>query len=161
PAANFTGTVSAAATFRAWDQTAGTAGTKVDTTANGGGTAFSSATVSAAITVNPSADTPSVTNATTNQDTQTTSGLVVTRNWADGAEVTYFKVTNIKNGTLFLSDGTTPVSANTFVSFGSGTVSLKFTPATDLNGSVPATPFSFDVQAATGSSDALLGGGVV
>ena len=39
------------------------------------------------VVVNPVADTPSVTNATTNEDTQTTSGLVISRNVADGAEV--------------------------------------------------------------------------
>ena len=40
-----------------------------------------------AITVNPIADTPSVTNATTNEDIQTASGLVISRNAADSAEV--------------------------------------------------------------------------
>ena len=38
-------------TFRAWDQTSGTAGTKVDVSTNGGTTAFSTATASSAITV--------------------------------------------------------------------------------------------------------------
>ena len=42
-----------------------------------------------------------VTNATTNEDTQTTSGLVISRNAADGAEVTHFKITGISNGTLY------------------------------------------------------------
>ena len=54
----------------------------------------------------PVADTPSVTDATTNEDTQTTNGLVISRNAADGAEVTHFKITGITNGTLALSDGT-------------------------------------------------------
>src|SRR5207244_3996616 len=38
------------------------------------------------LTVNPVGDTPSVTNATTNEDTQSTSGLVISRNPVDGAE---------------------------------------------------------------------------
>src|SRR5204862_474018 len=46
----------------------------------GGGTA------TATITVNAVADTPSVTDATTDEDTQTTSGLVISRNAADGTE---------------------------------------------------------------------------
>ena len=44
-----------------------------------------SAAVSLAVTVTGVADTPSVTNATTNEDTQTTSGLVISPNAADGA----------------------------------------------------------------------------
>ena len=44
PAANYNGTSTAALTLRAWDQTSGTAGTQVDTSSNGGTTAFSSAT---------------------------------------------------------------------------------------------------------------------
>ena len=39
----------------------------------------------------PGWHTPSVANTTTNEDTQTTSGLVISRNVADGVEVTYFK----------------------------------------------------------------------
>ncbi len=45
-------------TFRAWDQTAGTVGTKVDTSINGGSSAFSSSTEVASITVNAVNDTP-------------------------------------------------------------------------------------------------------
>uniref|UniRef100_UPI002ED09481 retention module-containing protein n=1 Tax=Candidatus Sororendozoicomonas aggregata TaxID=3073239 RepID=UPI002ED09481 len=56
PDANFNG--SATFDFRAWDQTAGTAGTQVDTTANGGLTAFSALTETASITINPVNDAP-------------------------------------------------------------------------------------------------------
>ncbi|MCC9598944.1 DUF4347 domain-containing protein [Stieleria sp. JC731] len=45
-------------TFRAWDQTSGAAGSKVDTSTNGGTSAFSSATESAAITVTAINDDP-------------------------------------------------------------------------------------------------------
>lgn len=48
---DFNGTVSDGVTFRAWDRTSGTAGTKVSTTSNGGSSAFSTATDTAAITV--------------------------------------------------------------------------------------------------------------
>ncbi|MBT2334163.1 VCBS domain-containing protein [Variovorax paradoxus] len=47
----FSGTVSDAITFRAWDQTSGAAGTTVSTVTNGGSSAFSSATDTASITV--------------------------------------------------------------------------------------------------------------
>ena len=62
------------------------------------------------ITVNAVADTPSVTGAATNEDTQSSSGLVISRNAADGVEVTHFKITGISNGTLFKSDGTTQIT---------------------------------------------------
>ncbi|WP_173012827.1 DUF4347 domain-containing protein, partial [Niveispirillum sp. SYP-B3756] len=48
---SYSGTLSNAVTFRAWDQFTGTAGSKVDTTTNGGTTAFSTATDTAALTV--------------------------------------------------------------------------------------------------------------
>jgi len=51
PNAGFVGTVTPGVSFRAWDQTSGVAGTKVDTSVNGGGTAFSTATASSSISV--------------------------------------------------------------------------------------------------------------
>ncbi len=56
--ANFSGTITDALTFRAWDQTSGTAGTNANTTANGGSSAFSSATESVNVTVNAVNDNP-------------------------------------------------------------------------------------------------------
>ncbi|MEH2570888.1 T1SS-143 domain-containing protein [Bradyrhizobium sp. AZCC 1577] len=61
PAANFNGTVTDGITFRAWDASTGTAGTKVDTSSNGGSSAFSSATDTAAVTVNAANDAPTAT----------------------------------------------------------------------------------------------------
>jgi len=58
PNTNYNGTISDAITFRAWDQTSGTAGEKVDVTSNGGTTAFSSATDTANVIVNPINDAP-------------------------------------------------------------------------------------------------------
>ncbi len=108
------------------------------------------------ITVNPVADTPSVTNATTDEDTQSTSGLIISRNAADGAEVTHFKITGITNGTLFKNDGVTPITNGTFITFAEGNAGLKFTPTADFSGSG-----SFTVQASTSSGDAGLGGSTV
>jgi Bacterial Ig domain len=108
------------------------------------------------ITVNPVADTPIVTGATTNEDTQTTSGLVLSRNAVDGTEVTSFKITNIQNGTLFQHDGITPIASGSFITVAQGNAGLKFTPAANYFG-----PASFDVQASIGNTDAGLGGSVV
>ena len=156
PNANYHGTLATAITFRAWDQTSGTNGTLADTTSNGGTTAFSTATDTASLVINPVADTPSVTNATTNEDTQTTSGLVISRNVADGAEVTHFKITGISNGTLYQNDGTTQITSGTFITFAEGNAGLKFTPTANFNGSG-----SFTVQASTSNGDAGLGGNTV
>jgi hypothetical protein len=51
PGPDFNGTVSPGITFRAWDQTSGTAGATADTTSNGGTTAFSATTAHSDITV--------------------------------------------------------------------------------------------------------------
>ena len=91
------------------------------------GTGISPAT-SATITVSPVADLPSVTNATTSVNTKTTSGLVITRNAVDGAEITHFKITNITNGTLFKNDGTTQIANNSFITSAEANAGLRFTP---------------------------------
>lgn len=108
------------------------------------------------LTITPVADTPSISNATTAEDMQTTSGLVVSRNVADGSEVTHFKITGITNGALFLNDGTTPVANGSFLTFAQANAGLRFAPAANFVESA-----TFGVQAATSSSDAGLGGGVV
>ena len=108
------------------------------------------------VQVNPVADTPSITSATTLPNTQTTSGLVVTRNAADGAEVTHVKVTNIANGSLFLNNGTTAVPAGSFVPYSDASMGFKFTPALNFQGDA-----TFDIQASTSNVDGGLGGAVV
>src|SRR5260370_9291095 len=59
-----------------------TFGFQVQGATSAAGAGLSSGFATATITVTPIADTPSVSNATTNKDTQTTSGLVITRNAA-------------------------------------------------------------------------------
>ena len=61
PNANTNGTVGTGLTFRAWDQTTGTAGSTANTTTNGGATAFSTATATASITVTAVNDAPQIT----------------------------------------------------------------------------------------------------
>ena len=60
PDASFQNAQSANITFRAWDQTSGTQGTKVDTTTNGGTTAFSTATATASVAVTGINDDPAI-----------------------------------------------------------------------------------------------------
>ncbi|MBL9156129.1 MAG: cadherin-like domain-containing protein [Verrucomicrobiales bacterium] len=108
------------------------------------------------VVVNPVADTPSITNATTLPNTQTTSGLVVSRNAADGAEVTHYQITNIQNGSLFQNDGTTAISANSFITHAEASAGLKFTPALNFQGDA-----TFQLQASTSNVVGGLGGNVV
>jgi hypothetical protein len=108
------------------------------------------------IDVRPVADTPSVTNATTDEDTQTASGLVIARNPKDGKQVRFFRITSIQNGTLFLGDGKTPIDNDGFIGADDGGKGLRFTPAPDFSGSG-----SFGIQAATADDPKGLGGGVV
>ena len=115
------------------------------------------ATVS--FTINLVADTPTVTNAVTYEDTTTTSGLVITRNAGDGPEVTNFKITNINGGTLYQNDGATVINNGDFLTVAQAGAGLKFAPFANLNSA--SSVFRFDVQASQGASDNGLGGAVV
>ena len=107
--------------------------------------------VTASITVTAVADPPQVTSASTLSQVQTTSGLIVTPNAVDGPEVTHFKISSIANGTVFLSDGTTPVGEGMFITLAQATAGLRFTPANGFSGTA-----TFLVQGATDN----LGGGL-
>lgn len=109
--------------------------------------------VAVSITVNSVVDTPSVTDATTNEDTQTTSGLVISRHPVDGGEVTHFKITAITNGTLYQNDGTTVINDGDFITYAQGNAGLRFTPAANFTGAATLV-----VQASASASDAGLGG---
>lgn len=118
-------------------------------TTNGASDPKSSAAAgTASFSVTPVADTPTVTDATTTINTQTTDGLVIDRNAVDGAEVTHFKITNITNGTLFQNDGSTQINDGDFITYAEGNAGLRFKP--DFNKNTPAgDTFSFQVQGAT------------
>ncbi len=58
PNADYNGSLPTAITFRAWDQTSGANGGTADTSTNGGTTAFSTATDTASLTINPVNDAP-------------------------------------------------------------------------------------------------------
>ncbi len=109
-------------------------GFSVQASTTGDATSLMGSVVSASITVNPVADTPSVTNASTTENTQTTSGLVISRNVVDGSEVAYFKITTITSGTLFQNNGTSQINNGDFITFAQGNAGLKFTPTTSFLG---------------------------
>ena len=89
--------------FRAWDQTSGTAGTKVDTTTNGGSTAFSVTIESASITVSSINDDP--TNAGT-----LPSDISVTEDIASNVDLSAIDLADVDHGggnlTITLSTST-------------------------------------------------------
>src|SRR5205085_705013 len=88
----------------------------------------------ATITVSAVADTPSVTNAATNEDTQTAAGLVISGNSADGNEVTHFQIIGISNALLRPNNGVTPINSGDFITFAQANAGLKFTPAANFFG---------------------------
>ena len=109
--------------------------------------------ITASVNVTPVADTVRVMHATTRANTQTVNGLVISRNSADGAEVTHFKITNITGGSLFQNDGRTVIHNGNFITSAQANAGLKFTPA--VNSLVTG---HFTVQASVRNGDAGLGG---
>ncbi len=105
------------------------------------------------VAVAHAADTPSITAASTDEHTQTSSGLVITRNAADGDEVTHYKITGITGGTLYKNDGTTQITDGTFITIAEGASGLKFTPSGDFAGTG-----TFNIQASLAGNDGGLGG---
>jgi hypothetical protein len=141
PAANAWGT----ATFDvAVQDNGGTASSGIDTS--------ESQTVT--ITINPVADTPSVTNSYIEPMLQSTDGLVITRNPADGSEVTHFKITQIDYGLLYQNDGVSQINSGHFITAAEGNAGLKFTSNSTNNG-------SFVIQASVSADDNGLGGELV
>jgi len=116
--------------------------------------ADSSIAVTVAVSVSPVADAPVATHATTIPDTPTSSGLVISVNAADGAEVTHFEITGIAAGTLYQNDGTTAITEGDFITVAQGSAGLRFTP---LPGST--APGRFTVRASLSASAAGLGSG--
>uniref|UniRef100_UPI004047FB1E DUF4347 domain-containing protein n=1 Tax=Cyanobium sp. TaxID=2164130 RepID=UPI004047FB1E len=148
PAANFNGTISNVLTFRAWDQSTGTTGTKVDTTSNGASTAFSTAEDTVAVVINTGSISSTVgTNSglaqsitsggLTKDNTLTLSGSYSDINGVASIEI-YDSNTKIGNGSLNNGNWTftTPALENGLHSFTAGlfdNTGSRYTPANTLN----------------------------
>ena len=104
------------------------------------------------------AQAPSVTPATTAEDTQTNSGLVISADPGDGSLVTHFKISSITGGSLFKNDGATAIANGSFITTAEGNAGLRFTPALNANGPAGGT-FSFVVQAAVDNTGLGLSAG--
>ena len=97
------------------------------------------------------------TDATTGENEQTTSGLVVTPNANDAAVVTTFQIANITGGSLFLNDGVTPVSDGQFITVAQGAAGLRFTPTP---GSLANGSFTVE-ESTTGDASGLIAASTV
>ncbi|MCP4701839.1 MAG: hypothetical protein GY862_34010 [Gammaproteobacteria bacterium] len=93
---------------------------------------------------------PVISPAAANENSQTGSGLVISRNIKDGPEVSHFKISEISDGTLFHNDGITPINEGSFITFAQGNAGLRFTPDSTATG-------SFKVQSFTANDDSGLG----
>ena len=151
PNANWNGSVPAGITFRAWDQSSGLAGGTANTTVNGGTTAFSSATASSSITVNPVNDAPAGANktVTTNEDTAY-SFTVADFGFSDAADAPPDALLNVKITTLpgagSLTNNGVALSAGQSVTLADiAAGNLTFTPALNANGAGYSS-FTFQVQ---------------
>ena len=173
PNADWNGTVSNGITFRAWDQTTGTAGLTANTTTNGGSTAFSSATASSSITVTAVNDAPSATNLsaaeTYTEDTALNLTDIVISD-VDSASVTAtLTLSNTAAGSLNTGTSgavTSTYNAGTGVWTASGAIAnvnallagLTFTPAANFNSNFTiATSVSDGVAAPVTGSKAMTG----
>jgi Domain of unknown function (DUF4347)/Cadherin domain/Right handed beta helix region/Laminin G domain len=173
PNANYNGTIANAITFRAWDQTSGTAGGTADTSSNGGTTAFSSALDSASITVTAVNDAPSATNLgaaeTYTEDTALNLTDIVISD-IDSANVTAtLTLSNVAAGSLNTGTSgavTSTYDAGTGVWSASGAVAdvnallaaLTFTPTANFNaGFTIATSVSDGVAPALTGSKSMTG----
>ena len=138
--------------MRAWDQTSGNPGEEANVSQNGWAYAFSSNTATASINIYSYSHTPIVTNAKTVEHQQTKTGLVISRNPADGSSVTHFKLFNIRNGQLFQNDGTTPILEGAFITVDQGAAGLKFSPIGHFYGTA-----QFEVQSSKSGTSVGIG----
>jgi len=95
---------------------------------------------------------PQVNSATISEDSLSPAQLFVTRNVADGPEVTHFKITAITGGSLFLADGITAIASGSFITVTQGLAGLKFLPSLNFSGTANVT-----FRGSLSSSDSGLG----
>jgi len=113
-------------------------------------------TATVTIMVEAIADTPTITPASTTPSQQSQSGLVVSRSVVDGEEVGWLQISVIQQGQLYQNNGITAIQEGKFISWQQAKVGLKFTPQQGFQGMA-----SFQLQAATSSTEAGLGGQII
>lgn len=130
-----------------------TAGTNADASvtigikaSNGTSGSYLSDEATGTITVTSVVHDPTATGASTTVNVQTTSGLVISKNAGD-PDVDKIKITSITHGKLYKHNGTTEITAGSYITTAEGAAGLKFTPTTDYIGTG-----TFIAQASVGSA---------
>ncbi|HHW36250.1 MAG TPA: leucine-rich repeat protein [Bacillales bacterium] len=98
---------------------------------------------------------PVITDASTAEDTQSTSGLIITPHPEEPGNVMHYKISAIVGGTLYKNNGMIQIHSGDFITTAEGGAGLKFTPEADAN-SPAGDVFSFQVQAAHDNAEAGL-----
>ncbi|MGL4421565.1 MAG: choice-of-anchor M domain-containing protein, partial [Gemmataceae bacterium] len=124
----------------------------ITVTVRDAGNLTSSTTITVA--VQPRADRPTVTPATTNVGTLSSGGLVISPNIVDGTSVTHFRISSISNGELFAADGITAIINGDVITTAVGATGLRFRPAAGL--SSPTSSFGFQAAATTNPAEASI-----
>ncbi|HIK09737.1 MAG TPA: DUF4347 domain-containing protein [Oscillatoriaceae cyanobacterium M33_DOE_052] len=153
PDPDYNGTVTNGITFRAWDQTSGSNGDAgVNVSTNGTTTAFSTATETVSIIVNPVNDLPTSADSsvTLDEDTPYTFKLAdFPFNDIDGDSLASITISQLPGAGTLLLDGQ-PVAPGQVIT-AADIAKLTFTPAPDANGANYAS-FPFTVNDGNGNS---------
>jgi len=165
-------------TFRAWDQTSGTVGTKIDVSTNGGTTAFSSTTETASITVTAVNDAPympGVALGSTNEDATKTWQVSTFAGYSSDADTGALKglaivgVDNTNGTWQYTLDSTNWVdidsgasASNALLLAADATSAFRFVPNANWNGTTGMLQYkAWDQTSGTAGSyvDASVSGG--
>jgi outer membrane lipoprotein-sorting protein len=141
PNANYNGSIANAITFRAWDRTSGFNGGSMDTSANGGATAFSTATDTATLVVNPVNDPPTTSPVTLAPIAEDSGPRLITQ-----AQL-LVNASDIDGGPLTASALAISAGAGTLVNNGNGT--WTYTPAANDSSAVS---FSYTISDGNGGT---------
>ena len=99
------------------------------------------------VNVSPVGDTPQVTTMFTSEDTLSDT-ITIDRHTLDGTEVSHVRVSGIVGGTLFLSDGSTPIADGQFLTYTPSTRRCQISAESGQH-----SPGAFDVES---SQDGLV-----
>ena len=158
PNADWNGSVTGGITFRAWDQTIGTAGTTANTATSGGTSAYSTATASASITVNPVNDAPGGTNNTftTTEDTAYTFSAAnfgfTDPNDTPANSLAAVRISSLPGAGNLTNNGVAVSAGQIIVVADINAGKLKFNPAVNANGTGYAS-FTFQVRDGGGTAN--------
>jgi hypothetical protein len=99
------------------------------------------------VTVNPVAETPTVSGATSTSEDTLSSVIGIARSGTDGSEISHFKISGITGGTLYKDSGATAAIANGDIITAAEAAAVYFKPNADAN-TTNGDTFGFQVQGA-------------